>query len=407
MGWVVSEQSSSETVGSWRVVPVLALATFITTTNGASLGTFIPQLSADFGVSTPLLGQIVTGVFIVSAVVSLFSGPIADYYGKRRIIQAGMLILAFSAAGTALAPSYGWFLAIRLFSALSGGFIVGNTLALIGTLFAGDQRRSALSWVTAGTASAPIVGVPLLALIASLGSWRTSYAVVSVMSLLIFGVIQVMVSDDTVERDARFGGRDFLQSYRPLLQSKTMMRIYLASALRAASWVGLLTYLGAFLEHRLDLSVREIGWAYMLGGLGYFAGTKLAGSDLVGANLRLIYAVSTPVMGVLLGLAFMLPTGGLQIAVSLTIAAAASGIGWVTLVTLMSSETPAGQASTMSLNAVLFAAGSALGGLAGGGLLALGGFAALGAGLLIFSCASGLLIWLPAFGLRRASLSEM
>jgi predicted MFS family arabinose efflux permease len=319
----------------------------------------------------------------------------ADYYGKRRIIQYGLLLLAVSALGTLLASTYGWFLAARLVSALSGGFIVGNTLALTGTLFAGEQRRQALSWVTAGTASAPIVGVPLLALLASFSSWREAYAAVAIMSLVVLLLVYVCVPDDTQRRAERFSTAAFLAAYRPLLRSRPMLRIYTASALRAASWVGLLTYLGAFLGDTLELSVREIGWAYMLGGVGYFTGTKLAGARLGGLDLRLLYGGATVLMGVLLGLAFMLPPSGVLIAAALTLAAAFSGIGWVTLVTLMSAETPAGQASTMSLNAVLFALGSGLGGFAGGALLALGGYDALGIGLLVFSVAGGLLIWNP------------
>jgi predicted MFS family arabinose efflux permease len=377
---------------AWSIISVLALTVFVTTSNGASLGAFIPQLAADLEAGVPLLGQVTTAVFLVSAVVSLMAGPVADYYGKRRIILYGLLILAVSAGGTSLAPSYGWFLAARLLSAFSSGFIVGNTLALTGTLFGGEERRRALSWVTAGTASAPIAGVPLLALLASFGSWRGAYAAVSLMVLLL---VRALVPDDTQRPTNRFSTAAFLSAYQPLLRSRPMLRIYSASALRATSWVGLLTYLGAFLGETLELGVREIGWGYMLGGVGYFVGTKLAGARLGGIDLRLLYGVATLLMGALLGLAFMLPSSGVQIAAALTLAAAFSGIGWVTLVTLMSSETPAGQASTMSLNAVLFALGSGLGGLVGGGLLAFGGYGALGIGLLLFSAASGFLIWHP------------
>ena len=385
----------------WPLIGVLALTVFVTTSNGASLGAFIPELAADLDAGVPLLGQVTTAVFLVSAFVSLVAGPIADYYGKRRIIQYGLLILAISAGGTLLAPAYSWFLAARLLSALSGGFIVGNTLALTGTLFGGEERRRALSWVTAGTASAPIIGVPLLALLASFSSWRGAYGAVAGVSMIVLLLVRARVPDDTQRQAERFSSTAFLDAYRPLLRSRPMLRIYTASALRATSWVGLLTYLGAFLGDTLGLGVREIGWGYMLGGAGYFVGTKLAGARLGGLDLRLLYGASTMLMGVLLGLAFILPADGVRIAVALTLAAAFSGIGWVTLVTLMSSETPAGQASTMSLNAVLFALGSGLGGFAGGALLALDGYGALGLGFLLFGGASGLLIWHPLARIRR------
>ena len=374
------------------VIGVLALTVFVTTSNGASLGAFIPQLASDLDASVPVLGQVTTAVFIVTAIVSLFSGPIADYYGKRRMIQYGLLILAVGSCGTALAPSYTWFFVARLLTALSGGFIVGNTLALTSSLTGGEEQRRALSWVTAGTASAPIAGVPILTLVASFSSWRGAYAAVAGISLVVLFLLRALIPDDSQRQTTRFNAAAFIDSYRPLLRSRPMIRIYAGSALRATAWVGLLTYLGAFLGDALDLEVREIGWAYMIGGAGYFAGTKAAGADFGGISPRLLYSGTTGAMGALLAIAFMFPSNGILVAATIILAAGCSGIGWVLLVALMAAETPAGQASTMSLSAVLFAIGAALGSFAGGGLIAIGGFGAFGIGLLLFSGASSALL---------------
>ena len=384
---------TSETRGvGGIVIGVLALTVFVTTSNGASLGAFIPQLASDLDASVPVLGQVTTAVFIVTAIVSIFAGPIADYYGKRRMIQYGLLILAVSSCGTALAPSYTWFFLARMFTALSGGFIVGNTLALTSSLTDGEEQRRALSWVTAGTASAPIAGVPILTLVASFSSWRGAYIAVGGVSLVVLILLRALIPDDSQRQTTRFNAAAFIDSYRPLLQSRPMIRIYAGSALRATAWVGLLTYLGAFLGDALDLEVREIGWAYMIGGAGYFAGTKAAGTDFGGISPRLLYSGTTLAMGALLAIAFMFPSNGILVAVTIILAAACSGIGWVLLVALMAAETPAGQASTMSLSAVLFAVGAALGSFAGGGLIAIGGFGAFGIGLLLFSGASSALL---------------
>jgi predicted MFS family arabinose efflux permease len=274
---------------------------------------------------------------------------------------------------------------------------------LTGTLYDGDERRRALSWVTAGTASAPIAGVPLLTMLASFSSWRGAYLAVAAASLAVLILLRLCVLDDARSNAGRFTARSLIAAYQPLARSRMMLRILAASALRATSWVALLTYLGAFLGDTLGLDVREIGWAYMLGGVGYFTGTKLAGMRLGGASLRLLYSGSTFAMGTLVAVALLLPPSGVQIAIALAVASACSGIGWVTLVTMLMDETPAGQASTMSLNSVVFSIGASLGTLAGGGLLAVGDYAALGIGLLLFSTASSLLIWQPARAPVRTS----
>jgi predicted MFS family arabinose efflux permease len=233
-------------------------------------------------------------------------------------------------------------------------------------------------------------------MLASVSSWRGAYLAVAVASLAVVAVLRLWVLDDTQSRAERFTPASLLSAYQPLLRSHSMLRILSASTLRATSWVALLTYLGAFLGDTLDLGVREIGWAYMLGGAGYFAGTKLAGMRLGGVSLHALYGSSTLAMGTLVAMALLLPSSGFQIAIALVVASACSGIGWVTLVTLLMDETPAGQASTMSLNAVVFSIGASVGTLTGGGLLTFGGYAALGIGLLVFSAASSVLVWQPA-----------
>jgi predicted MFS family arabinose efflux permease len=158
----------------------------------------------------------------------------------------------------------------------------------------------------------------------------------------------------------------------------------------------MLTYFGAYLGDELGLATSEIGWAYMVGGGGYFLGTKVAGGRLGDRNLSATYGIGTVLMGVFLGLALALPVGP-EIAIGMVgLAAVAGGFGWVALVTLVSTTSPAGQGTTMSLNAAVFQVGSALGGLFGGLLLAFGGYASLGLGLMGFAFLATSLVWRPA-----------
>jgi hypothetical protein len=74
--------------------------------------------------------------------------------------------------------------------------------------------------------------------------------------------------------------------------------------------------------------------------------------------------------------------------------------GWVTLAAMLSGETPAGQATTMVLAVSVYSLGAAIGGAAGGLLLAWGGYAALGVGLAAFAAAAVVSVRQPAAGER-------
>lgn len=390
-----TEANTSGHVRPQLVILTLAVGAMLGMLNGFALGPFMPAISRDVDVSIPLLGQVVTATFVGATAVCIFAGPLADMYGKRRVITLGLLSLTLSAFGTALSPDFGWLLATRMISAISAGTMAGTTLAMAGTLFDGDERRRAMAWIASGIAAGGVVGIPLLTLIAEFSSWRVSFGAVGALGLLWMLLNRRLLPDDALN-----GGQlqlaKILAAYRPVLQDRTMLTFYGSTVLRSIGWVGTLTYIGAYFGDELGLSTSEIGWAYMVGGGGYFVGTKIAGSRFTGVDLRTIYGTATIAMGIFLALSISLPFGAIPSIGLIALAGITGGFGWVALVTLVSTSSPAGQGTTMSLNAAMFQVGSALGGLSGGLLLAFGGYATLGLGLMGFAFLAVSLVWRPS-----------
>lgn len=399
----IAEEKSQASSRSGRIILVLALGSMLGMLNGASLGAFMPAISRDLDVSIPLLGQIMTLIFFGATGVSLLAGPMADKYGKRRILTIGLSAVVASTFFTMFAPTYGWLLPARLISVISAGMLAGTTLATAGSLFEGTARRRAMSWIASGIAAGPIIGIPTLTFIASLSSWRVSYGVLSALALVWIFLLRRVIPDDGLKPGNRINLEEIAAAYRPLLADRSMLHLFGATMTRAICWIGILTYMGAFLSEELGLSTREIGWFFMVGGGGYFIGTKLAGTRIGDiANPRVLFGITTLSMGILLSLAIIVPVGVLWTATLVALGAIAGGLGFVSLITMVSSESPAGQGTTMSLNSAMFMLGSSFGGFFGGILIAFGGYGALGTGLLGFSLLSTSLVWQPWLVVRRA-----
>jgi predicted MFS family arabinose efflux permease len=69
------------------------------------------------------------------------------------------------------------------------------------------------------------------------------------------------------------------------------------------------------------------------------------------------------------------------------------GVGNVALALLLTRESPAGEATTLTLSQAATSLGSALGGSAGGLLLVAGGYGALGVGATALCVAAAVLAW--------------
>jgi MFS transporter, DHA1 family, inner membrane transport protein len=377
------------------VVLILTLSMMLGVTNQFGLSALLADVSSDLDVSVPLLGQVTTLVFFGAAFIGLFAGPIADQFGKRRVLVAGMIIVLLSCLGTSLAPSYGWLLVTRLGASFSGGILTGTTLAIAGTLFTGTERKRAMGTVVSGNAIAGIFAVPGMAMGASLASWRVSYVALGVVALLMIPFIYRLLPDDRIVDAGGVEFKKILEAYRPLLAQRSMVVLYGSNLTRAVGWAGTINYLGGFFSEEKGLVTGWIGMVFMAIAIGYLVGAKLAGSEIVSGEPRRVCSVATVVMAGFLGLAIVLPIDPLAATSLLMIGAFAGGLGYVMLVTLISTESQAGQGTTMSLNAALFAFGTGIGTLLGGAFLALGGYALLGIGLMLFSIASAVLVWHP------------
>ena len=72
------------------------------------------------------------------------------------------------------------------------------------------------------------------------------------------------------------------------------------------------------------------------------------------------------------------------------------GVEGVAMTTLLTTETPSGAGTTMTLSGSLFNLGAAGGSAIGGALLALSGYEALALGFPVFALGAAMLSWHPA-----------
>lgn len=110
--------------------------------------------------------------FLGIAVAQLFYGPLADHFGRRPILAAGLIVYVLGAAGSTLAPSLEMLLVARFVWGVGAASprVLSNTI--VRDVFEGDRMARVLSLVMSvfliGPVIAPLIGEGLL----RLGSWR-------------------------------------------------------------------------------------------------------------------------------------------------------------------------------------------------------------------------------------------
>lgn len=379
-----------------RVLIALCCGTFLASLITIAPPPLFPQMARDLRVGVPLLGQIMTAMLLLSALLGLLIGPLSDRSGYRRVILVGLVAAAATLLVFGLAPIFLVLVLASVTGAVADSAIHGPSLALAGTHFEGSSGRRAVGWTNGAAALSAIVGVPMLTAIGAVAGWRAAFVAVGMAALAIVLVAFVDLPRHRGPPGEPFRLDTLLAPYRPLLRDATMRRLYAARALSAVCWFGLLTYLGAFLATVLGMDTGRIGLAYMAGGLAFFLGSLAVGGPLAKAPARTLVVAGYAAMALLMGIVFSARLGPAGTVALIAAAAMAMGVGVVAMITLYLAETPTGAGTTLTLSGSVFNLGGAGGGAIGGVLLALSGYDAVAIGLPLFGLAAALLGWRPA-----------
>lgn len=382
-----------DTTPSRWIIPTLTLATFVSMLNAMALGPFLPVISEDLGTSVALLGQVPALSMLLAALIGFVAGPLADRVGYRRALWVSLFVAAASALGIGLAPGY----LILLMAALlgAGGRAITQPIAVViaGSQFTGDQQRRAISWVMAGVTGAVIIGIPALTGIAESFSWRIAFVGLAGMTLILMILVRCELEPDRTRNTSSLSLRGIVTAYRPLARHRPTLGLIGATLLGSAGVWSMATYLGAFYDERYGYTTQQIGWVYLVPGVTLFVGSLLAGGRVGSLPLRPLVIIPRIMTGLAVGCLFILPlsaTAGLAL---LAVQGITTGISGVAVVLLLTLESPAGKATTLTLNTAALSLGTACGSALGGLLLAIGDFSLIGFCSLVLSCSSAALVW--------------
>ena len=377
-----------------RVMLALCACVITGVLNFLAMSPFYPDMSSDLHVSVSVVGQLVTFMVLLSAILGFVLGPVVDRYGFRRLLVLGVACASINQIGLGLAPRFSFMLGVSLIGGLGDALIFGIVFAIAGTLFVDDERMRAFSLLTGAMSIGAIVGIPLLTVIGSTTSWR-----LALISCGLAIAAAALFAARVLPRDQRrvetpWDLSVFRDSYAPLLRDPTTVRLLLVTAIRSVCWIGFLTYMGAFLSEAQNLSTRQIGIVYMIGATGFAIGCSIAGRKFGPERTRQAVGIGLVASAILTLAAVNASSPWLAVAF-ITLLAMASAVVGIGATFLVSTASPAEQGTTMLLNGSMVSFGTAAGAAIGGGLIALNGYPALGWGLPIFALIGAVLVLWP------------
>lgn len=179
-----------------RLLLALVAITGLSQFHRAALGVVGPELAADLGAGTGVLGAANGAFFLALFVAQIPVGLALDRFGPRLTVAALTLPAVLGALAQAVAPDADSFLAGRFLLGLGCGAGFMSAVVLCARWYAGDRLTAALARVFAlSNCGILLAGAPFAA-VAGLVGWRGAYALAAGLTLFAGLLWWRLVRDD-------------------------------------------------------------------------------------------------------------------------------------------------------------------------------------------------------------------
>ncbi|MDQ7971111.1 MAG: MFS transporter [Rhodocyclaceae bacterium] len=250
-------------------VRLLAAAAFFSAAALRVCDSLLPRFALEFQRSTGEAGRLIVAFALAYGLMQLLSGPLADRFGKQRLVILSLAGCGVASAAAALAGSFDALLAWRALWGMAAAGIVPLAMAWIGDAVAYEARQATLARLLLGTLSGMVIGQLLGGLFAETAlGWRGAFWVLSVG----YWVVAALLWRDAARTEATpvlAGGRGGMGA---VLAQPWARVVLLAVFLEGVFLLGTLSYLPSYLHAREGLGLAAasaVAALYAVGGLVY------------------------------------------------------------------------------------------------------------------------------------------
>src|SRR3954469_2748818 len=170
--------SSSTTTNRWATLVVVCLAQFMVVLDATIVNVALPSIQHGLHFSSTDLQWVINSYTLMFGGFLLLGGRAADFFGRRRLFLAGVVVFSGASLINALATSSEMLIVGRGLQGLGGALVSPAALSIITTTFAeGPDRNKALGVWSAIAAGGAAVGLLMGGVLTDLLSWEWCFFV--------------------------------------------------------------------------------------------------------------------------------------------------------------------------------------------------------------------------------------
>jgi predicted MFS family arabinose efflux permease len=172
-----------------RRLIVLIVGNFFVATSFMSVGGLLNEIAASLSITIGQAGLLIAAFGISAAICAPTLATLGSRIDRRVLLTGSMAICALANILAALSRDYDQLMLARVLAAVTSAVYTPQVAATVSMLVPETERGPTLAKLMIGWAVGSVLGNPLSVLIASMSSWRVSFAFIGVAS----GVVALLV----------------------------------------------------------------------------------------------------------------------------------------------------------------------------------------------------------------------
>lgn len=156
---------------SARELMPLALSTILNPLNSSMVAVALVSMQRDFGVSISTVTWVISAFYLAACAGQPLMGRFADRFGPRRVLMAGMVLVAVAAVVAPFAPGFGVVVACRVVQSRGTSTAFPSAMTVLRREQSTRGPAVIATANTVGAALGPVLGGILVAL----GGWEAIF----------------------------------------------------------------------------------------------------------------------------------------------------------------------------------------------------------------------------------------
>lgn len=273
-----------------------------------------PELQRAFATDAGRVQQTLATFFVAFALGQVVYGPLADRFGRRPPLYAGLGLFVLASIGCALAQDIGQLATLRFLQALGAGAGVVVARAMVRDLFPPSQAVAVFSRLMLVIGVAPMLAPLLGGYLLLWFGWQSIFLTLALLGLLCLLAVAFRLPESLAPENVQpLSARGVTLGYAALLVDRRFLGPALVGGLSIAGMFVYITASPFVFIQVLGVATETYGWLFGINAFGFIAASQFNArfGRLYGPARVLAVAVTLQVLvGLLLILGGVLGLGG-------------------------------------------------------------------------------------------------